>query len=427
MGPGRDRAKGIAAYESILQRGETTPSILVNLGEALRTRREFARTESLNVAAIRLSERNGTAYGNAIEMQLNQGKLKDAAALADKLYEISPRYAAFSKMRLSYASGDLRNVRRLSDSLLNAGGDARRRVGLSSARDLALLDGRLHAAAALLVEIRAANPGKWSDRPLYDAMIGVAVMGATPTEAARVDSTVDHIPFRELPMIDRPYLFSAALLARVGKPEKARAMLARYRSEMTDTSIVRVQADLFHGVLGEIALASGKPREALDEFRRSDIAFDGAPADECVPCLPFDLARAYDAAGKPDSAAMMFERYLSTPAWFKFDALSGSRATPGHSRATRPVVRGDGRHGEGDRELPARSSSCGRTPIRSCSRASPMRSGGSRGSRSRSNRVADPAGANFPQLQIELAHRRLVVRIPRRQLRLRPRARTRRS
>jgi tetratricopeptide (TPR) repeat protein len=152
-------------------------------------------------------------------------------------------------------------------------------------------------------------------------MIGVAVMGATPTLAARVDSTVDHIPFRELPMIDRPYLFSAALLARVGKPEKARAMLARYRSEMTDTSIVRVQADLFHGVLGEIALASGKPREALDEFRRGDIAFDGAPADECAPCLPFDLARAYDAAGKPDSAAMMFERYLSTPVWFKMDAL----------------------------------------------------------------------------------------------------------
>ena len=74
-------------------------------------------------------------------------------------------------------------------------------------------------------------------------MIDVAVMGATPALAARVDSIVDHIPFRDLPMIDRPYLFAAAMLARVGKPEKARAMLARYRSEMTDTSIVRVQAD----------------------------------------------------------------------------------------------------------------------------------------------------------------------------------------
>jgi len=135
-----------------------------------------------------------------------------------------------------------------------------------------------------------------------------------------VDSIVDHIPFRDLPMIDRPYLFAAGMLARVGKPAKARAMLERYRAEMTDTSIIRFQVDGFHTVLGEIALASGKPQEALAEFRRGDIGFDGAPADECAPCLPFNLARAYDAAGKPDSAAMMFERYLSTPFAFKVDA-----------------------------------------------------------------------------------------------------------
>jgi len=145
-------------------------------------------------------------------------------------------------------------------------------------------------------------------------------MGATPALAARVDSVVDHIPYRELPMIDRPYLFAAGMLARVGKPAKARAMLERYRVEMTDTSIARVQANQVHYALGEIALASGKPRDALEEFRRADIGYDGAPADECAPCLPFDLARAYDAAGRPDSAAIMFERYLATPFAFKVDA-----------------------------------------------------------------------------------------------------------
>jgi tetratricopeptide (TPR) repeat protein len=319
MGPGRDRAKGIAAYESILQRGETTSALLVNLGEALRTRREFARTESLNIAAIRLSPGSGTAYGNAIEMQLDQGKLQDAAGFVKKLYGISRPYAANSEMRLAYAAGDVRSARRISDSLLNAGGDARRRGGLFSAISLALLDGRLHAATAFRGEALAANPAKSPSRDLGDAMIDVAVLGATPALVTRVDSIVDHIPFRELPMIDRPYLFSAAMLARVGKPDKARAVLARYRSEMTDTSIARVQSNGFHGVLGEIALASGKPREALDEFRRADIGFDGAPADGCAACSSFDLARAYDAAGKPDSAAMMFERYLSIPFAFKLD------------------------------------------------------------------------------------------------------------
>ncbi|MBW8839950.1 MAG: tetratricopeptide repeat protein, partial [Gemmatimonadetes bacterium] len=72
-----------------------------------------------------------------------------------------------------------------------------------------------------------------------------------------------------------------------------------------------------HRTLAEIALAEGKPLDAVAEFRRGDVGYDGAPADECAPCLPFNLARAYDAAGKSDSAAALFERYLSTPYWRK--------------------------------------------------------------------------------------------------------------
>jgi tetratricopeptide (TPR) repeat protein len=72
-----------------------------------------------------------------------------------------------------------------------------------------------------------------------------------------------------------------------------------------------------HSALGELALSAGKPRDAITEFRRSDIGYDGAPADECAPCLSFKLARAYDAAGKPDSAALMFEQYIATPYWLK--------------------------------------------------------------------------------------------------------------
>jgi eukaryotic-like serine/threonine-protein kinase len=320
MGPGRDRGKGIAAYEAILQRGDTTSAVLINLGEALRSRREFARTESLNVAANRISAKSGTAYGNAIEMQINQRKVREAATLVQEMRGITPLYAAREQMLLSFATGDLPTVHRISDSLLNAGGDGRRRGGLNSARALAILDGRLRAAAAYRTEALAANRRQPPEHGLNDAMIEVGVMGATPALAARMDSIVDHIPFRELPMIDRPYLFAAGMLARVGEPAKARAMLARYRTEMTDTSIARVQLNEYHLALGEIALASGKPDEAITEFRRADIGFDGAPADECAPCLSFDLARAYDAAGKADSAALMFERYLATPFAFKADA-----------------------------------------------------------------------------------------------------------
>jgi tetratricopeptide (TPR) repeat protein len=70
-------------------------------------------------------------------------------------------------------------------------------------------------------------------------------------------------------------------------------------------------------VLGEIALDERKPQDAIAEFRRGDVAFDGGPRDECAGCVWLDLARAFDAAGQSDSAIASFERYLATPYWFK--------------------------------------------------------------------------------------------------------------
>ena len=158
------------------------------------------------------------------------------------------------------------------------------------------------------------------DDSLYEIWLDEMVRGPSASLNARLDSAIAAVRFLELPMVDRPYLFSAVVLARAGNAAKARAMIARYRTEMTDTSIRRAQEAELHSALGEIALADRKPLDALVEFRRGDVGYDGLPASECAPCLPFNLARAFDAAGKPDSAAVMFERYLSTPYWLKTDA-----------------------------------------------------------------------------------------------------------
>ena len=189
-------------------------------------------------------------------------------------------------------------------------------AGLRGARALALLDGHLSAHASLGTEkyVTGSVP---SSVALWDVFFELVVAGPSPQLSARLDSAIAKVPFRELPMVDRPYFESAWLLARMGAPGKARAMVARYQSEMTDTSIRRQQTAGFHTALGEIALAEGKPREALVEFRRGDIGYEGGPAGECAPCNAFNLGRAYDAAGVADSAALMFEQYLATPYWNK--------------------------------------------------------------------------------------------------------------
>ena len=217
---------------------------------------------------------------------------------------------------LLYAQGNDKAARLLTDSVLKLGGDGRRRTGVPWAMPLALLDGRLGAYATLSAE-NWHNFAPLPDDELFNLLIETAIKGPSPSIVARLDTAIAKIPFRELPMIDRPYLEAATALALAGRAEKARGMIARYHAEMTDTSIIRAQNAVLQATQAEIALAAGNPREALAEFRLADVGYDGAPANECAPCLSFNLGRAYDAAGKADSATMMFERYLATPYWRK--------------------------------------------------------------------------------------------------------------
>ncbi len=321
IGPGRDRGKAIAAYEAVFNRTGGQSANVVSIGEMVRSRREFARAESLNVVGHNRIPTSGTALGNMIEMQLNQGKIKEAAATVELLRPISPSYGINRHSYILWARGDFKTLRQSADS-------AERAIQIApvgSANAVASLIGR----ALAIAEGRMRDNERWRaawvankyplhpDRLIEDVAIEMQVRGPSPALAAKLDEAIAKTSIRDLPMVDRPYFEAAAALARSGNPEKARAMIARYKAEVTDTSLIRVQAPQLHNALGEIALAEKKPQDALVEFRKGDIGWDGAPADECAPCLSFNLARAFDAAGKADSATVMFERYLATPYWNK--------------------------------------------------------------------------------------------------------------
>ncbi len=315
LGPGRDRAKAIEAYSAIIQRGDSGGA-LVNLGEQLRSRREFARAESLNVASSRLFPSNGTSLGNMVEMQLNQGKLKEAVATTARLAVVSPAYGVARRIVVAWALDDERGIHDIVDSLTRNGSPI-----MGNARDVEdavkLRAGRLRDAGyggALF----AGTPPRPPVQEFYRAAVEMLVKRPSPRVVARLDSTIARIPLGDMAMVDRPDLDIAQVLALSGRPEKARAAVARYRKDVTDTSLFRAEEAELHRAMGEIALAEGKPRVALDEFRRGDVGYDGVPADECAPCLPFNLARAYDSANVADSAIVMYERYLATPYWLRF-------------------------------------------------------------------------------------------------------------
>jgi tetratricopeptide (TPR) repeat protein len=133
-------------------------------------------------------------------------------------------------------------------------------------------------------------------------------------------------------MSQRPYLRAAQLYALAGRPDRARTLLSQYATDIKDSALIRQQEPQFHNALAEIALAEHRPLDAVTEFRLGDQRPDG-PADDCTPCLPMRLGRVYDRANMPDSAIVMYERYLATPSTLKlFSFLDPSLLAGIHKR-----------------------------------------------------------------------------------------------
>jgi tetratricopeptide (TPR) repeat protein len=314
LGPGRDRTKSAAAYQSVIDQGDSTVGT-INLGEVLRTRREYARAESLNLISSRLNPTNVIAIGNTYELQVNQGKMKEAEATLAKWAAMSRTNVMTRRMAMHFFKGEYEAQRRLADSLTKSADAGLRQNGANNLANLALLGGQLRERTRLrnvpgLIPTRVGGVAT-------EAGIQAALRGPSPALLASLDSAVAATRFAEIPQVDRQYLAIATGYARLGKPAQASAMLARFRAEVTDTSLRRVLQPDEQNVVAEIAMADGKPMDAVAAFRRGDIGFDGAPANECNVCLPLSLARAYDAAAQPDSAIANFELYLRTSFWLK--------------------------------------------------------------------------------------------------------------
>ncbi|HET8584519.1 MAG TPA: serine/threonine-protein kinase, partial [Casimicrobiaceae bacterium] len=111
-GPHQDRARALAAYLALIQRGDSSVAP-VNAGEVLRSERAYASAESLDAIAVKKSAQPGVALGNTIELDLDQGNVQGAErtqaywrqrmpeAHGLRLHELSTLYAAGDTARLS--------------------------------------------------------------------------------------------------------------------------------------------------------------------------------------------------------------------------------------------------------------------------------------------------------------------------------------
>ena len=180
-------------------------------------------------------------------------------------------------------------------------------------------DRQLREESTLLTQTDALH----LDDAVYRATADAWFHGPSPNAVRAVTAALAEMPLKRIPEPDRPYFDVATAYALAGDADKAASIIAGYRRDVTDTTLLRQQTPELHASLGAIALARGDAKTALAEFRQSDVAYDGKPSGECAPCIHFPLARAFDAAGQADSAIAEYEAYIAAPYWLKLYGSGG--------------------------------------------------------------------------------------------------------
>ncbi|HEX6315153.1 MAG TPA: hypothetical protein VFZ73_09855, partial [Gemmatimonadaceae bacterium] len=312
FGPKPDRARIISAYESLLAIDPTNVAALNNLAVQMRARRDFAKAEELAERAI-AQQSASVFFNNAIWAQVAQGKLEDAARTVQAYREALPRnpFLALNEFVLDAIRGDFVSAEARLDSL--------RRARINEPTVLQNTDfwfGVTHARrgqlrqslewydrgndAQLAMGGQAAALHKLLDRVWMDAWY----RGNTERARAALSTVVSTYPLDSLPPIERPYDRLVELHAMVGDVPSAKAMLAafdqrRAAEQLLDDELTR------HALLGHVALAEQRYDDAAREYA-------AANANQCLVCWNPEMARAYDLAGKPDSAIAALEAYITT-------------------------------------------------------------------------------------------------------------------
>jgi tetratricopeptide (TPR) repeat protein len=253
-----------------------------------------------------------TSHWHLVQVQVVLGKFEDANSVmedcgwASAAVDTFP-HAALGLATLAHAQGDDSTARRLWLELLDARADARAAIAIALAH-LSALYGRIAEAERLTwAGMDGSLPRESSDSFLGDALDiatrDVFVRGDLDRALESVEAALEAVPLDSLDPLDRPYLRLAALYAQAGRADLAKAVLSNFET-VVEPRLRGPMRARYARAQGEIALAEGRNEAAIAAFRDSDIG-------GCLSCAFPGLIRAYDAAGEPDSAIALSERYLT--------------------------------------------------------------------------------------------------------------------
>ena len=316
-----DLDRAAVAYRAALDLDPNSGIAINNLGLIYMERRQYAEAESLYYRLAGRDVPTKTGFANLIEAELALGKFDAADSLLNIQAAKNPDnpLVAFGRSQVAVLRGEydiaeaeLQAARKESDG----NPDLQAKVTYSLAA-ITALRGRLAESSryqqeAVALKRRSGDSLAAFRGAVEEALMDVWLRGDKAGGVRRLDSVLARTEVRRPPPAKQTDLEVANVYALAGRADRARTYLARHEAASPAMSAGRRrQTEAFELVVrGNVALAEGRPAEAITDFQQANEV--GWP----LMALP-QLGRAYEAAGRPDSAVAVYRRYLETPAGYR--------------------------------------------------------------------------------------------------------------
>lgn len=282
------------------------------LGLYLRALGRWDESERELSAIVQAGTASAASHYNLVTTQIPLRKFAEAQHTIDLMYERFP--ASPQRWQASYflmsATNRFDAALAFGDSLTRAGTPGFRYWGNLFRAEVFWLRGQMTSGRratqlAMQAQLDQRNPGTALREQLWELWIDLQLRGDTAATRAQVDAALAARPLDSLPPASRPYGDVVRLRAGLGQLNDAKAVIAQY--ERTMPSVLRGDDQAMDRARAQLALAEGRPRDAIPLAIRGLRGCDGCTADL--------LGAAYERLNKLDSAIVAYETALRPPVY----------------------------------------------------------------------------------------------------------------
>jgi tetratricopeptide (TPR) repeat protein len=316
----QDYETAIDAYRRLNERYPDDIRVLNNLALIYQDTRQFAKAESLFRRAAAIDSTVANLYLGIVGTQQLQGKFRESRAMLDLTTRRFPGNPVLLNVEIQDAAAQQHweeAERQAETAIAAVRNDTLALVDPYEAlASIVMTQGRLreaerHWRTQLAISAASDSRGRHVFGVLQLARLELRHRKSTPRALALVDSALAATPLDSILPGDRPYDDLARFYAAAGRPARARELLAK--AERIDSALVRTAVADHMWTRGVIALAEGRLSEAEAQLKQT------VETLVCTMCALPDLARVYDAEKKVGAAVTVYERYLATPWFFRYE------------------------------------------------------------------------------------------------------------